>query len=350
MKTCERCGLVSPESSAQCECGGRLIAGDSSTIARNGTVAGFWIRLVSDVIDAMFLGIAGWILVMVFRAPLLKLGDRAVLLGVPISLLYTAVLHSRIGGGQTLAKRVLNLRVVRTDGSLLSFDRAVVRWALIGFLFYGGAAGQALLGVAPFLKPELVFAAFGGVQLALFLGCGLLTAFHPLKRGLHDLLTGSMVVRRALPPAEFVAARQSPIRDRRLILGAVSLAIVASLGAVFIRFDPPREAADALGVVQGMRALGIQSPSLGETTFIGTGGQRRFIIAGGSVPGTSAAALDLDGSDLHEKLAVLVRDRLQMQGVDEIRTVLRTGINLGVYSSYQTSTKAHRPTSSTATR
>jgi uncharacterized RDD family membrane protein YckC len=319
-------------------------------MARNGTIAGFWIRLVSDVIDAVFLAIAGWLLVMAFRGPLLKLGDRAVLLGVPISLLYTAVLHSRIGGGQTLAKRLLKLRVVRTDGSLLSFDRAVVRWALIGFLFYGGAAGQALLGVAPFLKAELVFAAFGGVQLALFLGCGLLTAFHPLKRGLHDLLTGSMVVRRALPPAEFIAERHSPTRDRRLILGAVSLAVVASLGAVFIRFDPPKEATVALGVVQAIGALGIQNPSVGETTFIGNGGQRRFIIVGGSVPGTSAAALDLDGSDLHEKMAVLVREKLPLQGVDEIRTVLRTGINLGVYSSYETSTKAHRTTSSTAIR
>ena len=159
MKTCERCGLVSPESSAQCECGGRLIAGDSSTLARNGAVAGFWIRLISDVIDAVFLGIAGWMLVMIFRGPLLKLGERAVLLGVPISLLDMAVLHSRIGGGQTPAKRLLKLRVVRTDGSLLSFDRAVVRWALIGFLFYGGAAGP---GPRSTTSPGLLFRELGG--------------------------------------------------------------------------------------------------------------------------------------------------------------------------------------------
>ena len=341
MKTCERCGLVSPGSSAQCECGGRLIEGDSSTVPRNRKVAGFWIRLLADSLDAMILGIAGWILVMVLREPLLKLGQRAVLIGIPISLLYTAVLHSRIGGGQTLAKRLLKLRVLRMDGSFLSFDRAVVRWALVGFLFYGGAAAIALASVAPFLNPLVVSAACAGIQLALFLGCGLLTAFHPLKRGLHDLLTGSIVVRRALPPDEFVAQRHRPTRDRRLILGAVALAVTASIAGVLTMANPPKRAAGPLRAAEAIAAMGVQNPSVGETTFIGPEGQRRFIIATGDVPGTSGGALD--NSDLHGNIAAVIRKELPVQGIDEIRTVLRTGINIGVYSRTETSAKSHSP-------
>jgi hypothetical protein len=215
---------------------------------------------------------------------------------------------------------------------------------MFGLLFYGGAAAQALLGVARFLKPEPVFAVFSGIQLALFLGCGVLTAFHPLKRGLHDLLTGSMVVRHALPPAELIAERQNPTRDRRLILGAVSLAAVASIAGAVLSLDPPKRDAEALRVAQALDALGIRSPSLADRTFVGPGGRRRFMVASGVVAGTSPAARDLDGSDLHEKLAALVRESVPLQGVDEIHTVLRTGVNLGVYSSYQTSTKVHPPT------
>src|SRR5690349_2424365 len=96
-----------------------------------GRIAGFWIRFASDVLDALLLGLVGFVIVSIFRGPLIRLGESAVLIGLAISLVYSGILQSHLGGGRTLAKRMLGLRVVRLDGSLLSIDRSLVRYGLL---------------------------------------------------------------------------------------------------------------------------------------------------------------------------------------------------------------------------
>ena len=130
MKTCTRCGLVNPDTSGRCECGGELVTGDQPMLAE-GRIAGFWIRLFADGLDALVLGAVGFLIATVFRDGLLRLGEKAVLFGIPFTLLYTGVLQSHIGGGQTLAKRLLGLRVLRLDGQFLSLDRSLVRWSIM---------------------------------------------------------------------------------------------------------------------------------------------------------------------------------------------------------------------------
>jgi uncharacterized RDD family membrane protein YckC len=332
MKTCTRCGLASPDSAERCECGATVVPGDRP---RPGRVAGFWIRFASDLLDALVLGLFGMLLVAAFRHPLSRLGERGVLLGIPISLLYTAVLQSRIGGGQTLAKRLLGLRVVRLDGSLLSLDRSIVRWAVIGFLFYGGAAVYALGTLAPGLHVPSFSAAIVGVQVSLFLGCGLLLPFHPLKRGLHDLLTGSMVVRGGALPAELIARAHDPRRDRRLVIAAGVVAILAAASSSVASRQLPIRFGSALRVAAAMRAMGIQNPVVNETTVTGTGGRRRMIIATGFVPTRADGTPAVDNA--HQRILGVIRKEIPLDDVDTIGTTLRTGINIGIYSSYQTS-------------
>ena len=85
------------------------------------------------------------------RAVFERLGERAVFVGLAISMAYTGILQSRFGGGRTLGKKLLGLRVVRLDGSLMSLDRSLVRYALMGLLVYQGAVAYALVGLLPFL-------------------------------------------------------------------------------------------------------------------------------------------------------------------------------------------------------
>jgi hypothetical protein len=73
MKTCTRCGLANPDSSGRCERGGELVAGDVPLVVE-GVVAGFWIRLGADLIDALVLGAIGWVIATVFRGGLLSVG------------------------------------------------------------------------------------------------------------------------------------------------------------------------------------------------------------------------------------------------------------------------------------
>ena len=161
MKTCTRCGRANPESSTGCECGGSVIQGDRPDVVE-ARVAGFWIRIAADLLDALILGGVGFVLATIFRSTLLEIGEKAALLGAPITLLYTGVLQSHLGRGQTLAKRLLGIRVVRLDGSYLSLDRSLVRWAIMGVVVYGSTVAVAASAVLPVLKAPVIAAALGG--------------------------------------------------------------------------------------------------------------------------------------------------------------------------------------------
>jgi uncharacterized RDD family membrane protein YckC len=192
-----------------------------------GKVAGFWIRLAADALDAVVLFAVGWMLSLPLRATFERLGERAVFVGLAISMAYTGILQSRFGGGRTLGKKLLGLRVVRLDGTLMSLDRSLVRYALMGLLVYQGAVAYALVGLLRFLDVTSVQTVVSGVATVLFLGCVVVVPFHPLKRGLHDLLAGTIVIRGGIPDPVFIAARTSPRNDRRIVVGAAVLAAIA---------------------------------------------------------------------------------------------------------------------------
>ena len=111
----------------------------------------------------------------------------------------------------------------------MSLDRSLVRYALMGLLVYQGAVASTLALVVPFLSLSLAQTLMGAMAVALFFGCVLVVPFHPLKRGLHDLLAGTIVIRGAMPDPVWIAARMNPRRDHRIVGGAVALAMAAVL-------------------------------------------------------------------------------------------------------------------------
>ena len=333
MKRCTRCGLLTPDSSARCECGGALVQGDGPILVE-GRLAGFWIRLASDLLDALVLGAIGYVIALIFRGPLLRLGERAVIIGAPVTLLYMGVLQSHIGGGRTLAKRWLGLRVLRLDGRYLSLDRSLVRWALMGVLSYGGAVGLALGGLVPRLGAEVLGAAITGTQLALVLGCALLVPFHPLKRGLHDLLAGSIVIRNGKVPAQLVARLHRPRRDRILVLAACAVAAIATIAGLAFGHHVPSRLQPALRVATEMTAIGIENPSVADATTISTSGTFHQIAVSGYLPTGEDGAPRVQNAE--DRILALVRANMPLDDVDSIVLTLRKGVNIGIYHSYET--------------
>lgn len=340
MKTCVRCGLVSPDSSVSCECGGSLMLGDQESLVP-GRVAGFWVRVLSDALDALILGVLGFAIAAAFPGPLLALGERAVLIGAGISLVYSGVLQSYIGGGRTLGKRLLRLRVVRLDGQYLSLDRSLVRWSTMGILVYGGAIACALASVMPFLGAAALASLFGAAQLALFLGCVVLVPLHPLKRGLHDLLTGSIVLRGGALPGDFIQSRTNPSRDRRLAIAGIALACAAAVAGLCLVGRVPAKLQPMARVAAAMTDLGLQNPGVSQRSFQRGSRAHHVIIASGYLP-THA-----DGSprveDAEGKILALLRKEVPLDDVDQLVVVLRRGVNLGIYRSYLTTKREEPP-------
>lgn len=124
--------------------------------------AGFWIRTIAYIVDAIVLVVVNSIL-----STLLLDGDitRSSGLNLVVGLAYFLYFWSAYGGGRTLGMRLFKLKVVKTDGTLLSLAGALVRYVglIVSFVVL-------LIGV-------------------------IWVAFDSQKQGWHDKIAGTYVVK-----------------------------------------------------------------------------------------------------------------------------------------------------------
>lgn len=146
--------------------------------------AGFWIRAAAYIVDILVLSSLVALLTLPWAEPLSKLQEEfkaqwnsptpdavvttryllvSLAINVPLGFLYFTLFNGLRGA--TPGKMFLGLRVVREDGSDLGLGRAALRHA------------AELLNAFTFLAGYL------------------LIAFHPEKRGLHDLIARTRVIR-----------------------------------------------------------------------------------------------------------------------------------------------------------
>jgi uncharacterized RDD family membrane protein YckC len=132
---------------------------------------GFWIRVLAMLIDSMILFLPlGWVLntvfgVRAFLTPIADSNQADLTMQVVISgLVYIAFWLSAWQG--TPGKRICGLVIVDSTGRSLSAGRALARY-LCSLL-----ASLTLIGI-------------------------LLVAFTPRKQGLHDMLAGTLVIKRS---------------------------------------------------------------------------------------------------------------------------------------------------------
>jgi uncharacterized RDD family membrane protein YckC len=156
--------------------------------------AGFWIRAVALAIDVVVCALVQLSFGALGRVLMGSAGDgssahsTAFLFTVIFAAAYWTTLH--MVAGQTLGKAVVGVRVVSTDGALLTFGPSFLRYLASG------------LSVAT-------------------LGFGyLMAALRRDKRALHDLIAGSRVerpvaprpmVRRVVRPAPPMAVEPPPV-------------------------------------------------------------------------------------------------------------------------------------------
>ena len=131
---------------------------------------GFWLRVVAYIIDAILLSIVGTVIGMAVGSNPFTAdpGAEPDYTGGGISLvvgwLYFALLESSERGA-TLGKMALGLRVVTASGGRLGFGQATGRY-------------------------------FAKILSGIILGIGfLMVAFTDRKRGLHDMIAGTLVVK-----------------------------------------------------------------------------------------------------------------------------------------------------------
>jgi uncharacterized RDD family membrane protein YckC len=155
-----------------------------------GLLSPWWRRVVAELIDLTFVAvIANGLLFIMGEHPWWYMHGGHVVSADIIAREFTVALAALLyypmlmvhTDGQTLGKKVLGIRVVRTDGNHMSLSRAAWREVALKFVLLGLVGSAPLVGL---LISELLFWADG-----------LWPLWDRENRALHDMLAGTRVVR-----------------------------------------------------------------------------------------------------------------------------------------------------------
>ena len=283
--------------------------------------AGFWIRLLADIIDSLVLTAVSWFPTYAMEAllensrPLTTLEVQYVSMGWYFLFAFPYYVFGHTRYGTTLGKKLFNIYVVEFDGNLPRVTSDVATWKIS-------------------LKKSIIrFFAYGLSYLILAAGF-LMVIVHPEKRGLHDLLSGSGSIRKkkskhsgvALPMLVFLLATAavSPIRARaempnwgadelgprqtrgwHLQAGAgIAAASPGYFGGDF-HFTALNRPFEDHALTVGPRLVGlVGSSDTSGRWAIGVGGEVALWFANAFAPGVSLDVLPLvrEGGDSHSAL------------------------------------------------
>ncbi|HXJ36017.1 MAG TPA: RDD family protein [Candidatus Eisenbacteria bacterium] len=303
--------------------------------AKTTMLVGLWLRSLADGLDAALLALLGFILVLPFREEIYRLGDRGWWLGAPIAYLYAGLLHTRLNRGQSVAKWLLGIQVVRRDGTFMSLPQSLLRYSIINFLFFESLLVGGLHATFPALDTLPLNVAVLVVGVFVFCGVVFLVPLHPLKQGLHDLLVDTVVVRRGRFDGDVVAALWNRRRARRawaLAIGVFLLIVV--LGAV-----PVARLSSALDSPSATTAAwqrAIESGTALERVYVGSlsleeaghGVDRQLVVAGFLASPRFENASDLEAQA--RRAAEILASRVSDRAFSAVTVNVVTGFNVGI--------------------
>lgn len=201
---CSNCGTELQPNQAVCsKCGTRVPFMSGRAAAPRAAVAtavatpyaDFWVRLAAFIIDSLILSVVLWVAVPM--AVTAALGKFPPWLGIVCTLgyfLYYAIFEAS-GMQATLGKKALGLKVTDLQGEQISFARAL------------GHAFARIISNFTFLIGYFI------------------CAFTPKRQTLHDMVSGTLVVRKRFEPEEVANAGPAP--------SGGSMAVVVIIVAVF---------------------------------------------------------------------------------------------------------------------
>lgn len=204
-KRCDRCGTANDASAGFCHHCGWDLASTPPVSSAHLRPAGFWVRLGAYLLDVILLGVV--VGIGVGAAAIAGVVTQGNQLWVNVVAQVGTVLYFAISvglRGASVGKWVLGLRIVRADGSQVSVMRSFFRYVALTLVFLPSGLGVILAPSAGRFAPgQALFSKdFTGISAAL-LFIGLLTVIvfaiwltvRQDKRGWHDLLAGTRVVR-----------------------------------------------------------------------------------------------------------------------------------------------------------
>lgn len=312
-------------------------------------VVGFWYRLLADVIDAILLGIFGFLLSFPLKSFFYGLGENGLYLGLIITFLYTGILQSHIGEGQSIAKRILKIQVLNLDGSYQSLPKSFFRYSIIALIFYSSWIYMALSSIFPFLNNKVLQSAFMFFIVFLFLGVTILVVFHPLKRGIHDLIAQSIVVRKGLFDSQKIEYlnQESKVKRAFMAWGSCCVILVAFSGyMLLINKEYMPLITGLLSIQKNIREnTGLKNITADHTWYFsknaeGMQTKTTSVNVFGFIEKSKFDNEELRMAEIEKSAKIVAASYSKIQECDYINVQVRTGFNIGISSVYYNETKS----------
>ena len=299
-------------------------------------ISGFWRRIGALLIDLVLLGFLGSMLGLIFEASFVQMGGWGRTVGFAIALAYFGVMNSRISGGQTVGKRILDLKVVDADNLPISVGKSVLRASILAIPFSLNGAQFADEVMLSYLVYPLSLVVFGGI-----LSIAYLYLFNRTTRqSLHDLVAGTYVVNAAADKQEV-----GEVWRPHLIVAAV-LSVVSLLAPMLTNqlaqstaFKDILKAQSALSSIEGVaRAAITTNLTIWDTTDDGSK-TTSYVNARVFLTGTT-----IDDVEMARHFAELViANYPQAQDKDSLQITLSYGYDIGIWSVWYNYTHAFDP-------
>jgi uncharacterized RDD family membrane protein YckC len=298
------------------------------------SAAGFWRRSIAFIVDALVLGIvgalAGWALYDEFA----RMGGYGRALGFVVALAFFGVMNSALSGGQTPGKRLLGVRVVGKDGSLLSLPQSLLRYSVLGVPFFlNGAPFDTTVLLSP-MGYVLSLVIFGGMFSILYL-----YVFNRHgRRSLHDLAVGSSVVTALTPVA---TVRPATVWRVHLAVVGVLLATATAVPAFTGRLAQSEYFKDLLVAYEAVNAEpGVQYAQLSHNTAFRSGSPNVESV----VAQVNLAERRVDDGPFAEHIAkVILANDNKAPAMSAIHVTLVYGYDLGISSSWRSKSYQFAP-------
>lgn len=300
-------------------------------------ISGFWRRIGAFAVDTFILAIVGIGLGLILEKQFVQLGGWGRFVGFFIALSYFGVLNSRVFDGQTVGKKLVNIRVVGGDNESIDLIRSFARYSVLGVPFFLNGAQFTDDAMASFWIYPISLIVFGGL-----LSVAYLYIFNRVTRqSVHDLAAGTYVVNAESEKSDIGAFwRPHFVVVAALLVASAFLPVFTSQ---LTQNEPFKD------LLSAQTAL-IEHPSV---TYVGvsSGTSTSFSKSDGTNTTTylSARAFlknnNVSDTELAEQLATtLANSHSNSQQMDVVQIVLTYGYDIGIASSWTNYSHTFSPT------
>lgn len=290
-------------------------------------ICGFWRRIGALFVDTLVLGVLGYVVGLFLEDIFVQLGGWGRLIGFVVSITYFGVMNSSLSNGQTIGKRILNIKVVDSSNLTISLPKSILRYSFLAVPFSLNGAqitNQALLS---YLMYPLSFIIFGG----LFSISYLYIFNRATRQSLHDLVVGTYVVNTEVSPEElpsvwkphlvvvaglFITAAVVPVFTSDLAKSEPFKGLLATQEAI-----NSNELVKYAGVTEGSSTYTSSDSGTTTTTYVIT---QAFLYKN-----------NVDDSDIAKQLAqVIVNTHPESRNKNLIQVTLTYGYDIGIASKW----------------